>query len=186
MLCVEAFVLMSELRINSVRKRIVDEHEELLHHESAKGVLLASAIILATFGTAAVLMPEDPTGDFSADFEITEVEVEDMDIRGVEASQQELVFIQDYEITNPNLLEADFVGTSYRVEVDGEPVRESYVDGTSTVDSGQNEMLAFETSAPVHEFEGFQEITVEGKKLFEVGNEEFEEYYRHSFTTFLP
>lgn len=177
---------MSELRINSVRERIVDEHEEILEHESAKGLLLATAVLLATFGTAAALMPEDPTGDFSADFEISEVEVEGMDIRGVEASQQELTFVQDYEITNPNLLEADFVGASYRVEIDGEPVRESFVEGTSTVDSGQNEMVAFESNAPVHEFTGFAEVTVEGKKVFEVENREFEEYYRHSFRTFLP
>ncbi len=178
--------MSSELRINSVRKRIVDEHEELLHHESAKGILLATAIILATFGTAAVLMPEDPTGDFSAEFEITNMEIENVHIRGVEASQNELSFVQDYEITNPNLLEAEFVGASYRVEVDGEPVTESFVEGTSVIDSGQNEMVAFEHSAPVEGFEGFEEVTVEGKKVFEVGNREFEKHYRHSFTTFLP
>lgn len=176
-----ALKLMSERRINSVRERIVDEHEELLHHESLKGVLLATGIVLATFGTAAVLMPEGVTGDFSESYEIEGFQIQEATIRNVAVDDSRLSFVQDYEVLNPNYLPAEFDAISYRITVDGEDVKSDYIEADKVIDAGQTDFVAFFHETDIPESNGISVVTVEGKMVFDIGGQSFDRNYMHTF-----
>jgi LEA14-like dessication related protein len=178
---------MSDEEVDSVREKIVESQKQVLDHRSMAELLLATAVVLATFGTAAVLMPEEPTGAFSGDFEIENVQIEDVNIRGVEASETGITFVQDYEIENPNLLQAEFEAASYRINVEGESVDTGHINGVTVIDSGQTEMIALLHETALSErYSGTTPVTVEGKMIFKVGNQEFEKYYRNSFKAEFP
>lgn len=178
---------MEEDSVNSLREKIVDEKQQMLQHKSFAGLLLATGLVLATFGTAAVLMPENPTGAFSGGFEIKDLEVEDVNIRGVETSETGLTFVQDYEITNPNILRAEFQAASYRISIEGESVKTGSIDGEKIFEAGQTEMMALLHETALEEsYSGTTPVTVEGKMIFKVGDREFEKYYRNSFEAEFP
>ena len=184
---VEASKSMEDDRVNSLREKIVDEKQQMLQHKSAAGLLLATGLVLATFGTAAVLMPDDPTGAFSGGFEIQDLQIEDVNIRGVEASDTGLTFVQDYEITNPNILRAEFQAASYRINIEGESVKTGHVDGEKVFEAGQTEMMALLHETALSEtYSGTTPVTVEGNMIFQVGDTEFEKYYRNSFEAEFP
>lgn len=178
---------MDDDRVNSLREKIVDEKQDVLEHKSIAGLLLATGIVLATFGTAAVLMPDDPTGAFSGGFEIQDLEVEDVNIRGVEASDTGLTFVQDYEITNPNILRAKFEVASYRIKIEGETVKKGSINGEKIFEAGQTEMMALiHETALKDRYSGTTPVTVETQMIFNVGDTEFERYYRNSFEAEFP
>lgn len=175
---------MSEMRLNSVRERIVESHSDDLEYESLKGGLLALAVVLATFGSAAVLMPEGVTGDFASqlsDSDIQNFVLEDLDVRDVRVNDGEMDFVQDFEIHNPNIVPAEFQAMSYRAEIGSDVVGDGAVKASKTVDSDQSEMIAVVNEASVDEYSGEQRITVEGKVVFEILGDEYDSNYRHSF-----
>ncbi|WP_414837328.1 hypothetical protein ACK3SF_03615 [Candidatus Nanosalina sp. VS9-1] len=178
---------MPDEEADSVREKIVDRQKQVMEHKSMAGLLLATAVVLATFGTAAMLMPDNPTGSFSGDFRIQNVQIEDVNIRGVEASETGLTFVQDYEISNPNLLRAEFKAASYRVNVEGESVDTGHINGETVIDTGQSEMIALLHETALSErYRGTTPVTVEGKMVFQIGDTEFERYYRNSFEAEFP
>jgi|GEM_PF-1754124 len=173
---------MSKLRLDSVRKRIVDEHSEALEYESLKGGLLALAVVLATFGSAAVLMPNSVTGDFSAGLNLENFRIDDTDILEVDMKDGKMMFVQDFEITNPNIVPAYFDAMSYRAQVNGETIGEGALKASKTIDAGQTEMLPIRNKASTEGLEGTKNVSVEGKLVFEIGGKEFDRNYRYFFT----
>ena len=173
---------MSKLRLDSVRERIVEEHSEALEYESLKGGLLALAVVLATFGSAAVLMPDNMTGDFSAGLDLENFRIDDTDILEVNMRGDTMTFVQDFEITNPNIVPAHFDAMSYRAQVNGETIGEGTVKASKTIDAGQTEMLPIRNEASTEGLEGTKNVSVEGKLVFEIGEREFDRNYRYFFT----
>ena len=173
---------MSELRLNSVRKRIVEEHSDKLEYESLKGALLATAVIIGTFGSAAVLMPDDVTGDFSAGLGLETFQIEDTDILEAHVRGDELMFVQDFEIHNPNVVTAEFDAMSYRAQIDGETIGKGSLKTSGQVEAGETDKIAVVNQASADGLEGTKEISVEGKLVFEIAGEKFDRNYRYFFT----
>lgn len=173
---------MSKIRLDSVRKRIVEEHSEALEYESLKGGLLALALVIGTFGSAAVLMPDDVTGDFSAGLDLQSFSIVDADIMEVNFEGSEMIFVQNFEIKNPNIVPAKFDAMSYRAQVDGETIGEGKLKGSRIVESGQTDMVAIQNKASTKGLEGTKEVSVEGKLVFSIAGKEFDRNYRYFFT----
>lgn len=173
---------MSKSRLDSIRKSIVERQSKTLEYESLKGGLLALAVVIGTFGSAAVLMPNDVTGDFSAGLNLESFQIEDTNILEVNMRGDKMIFVQDFEIKNPNVLPARFEAMSYRAQIDGETIGKGKLKASEVIEAGKTQMLTIANEASKEGIEGTKDISVEGKLVFNIGGEEFDQNYRYFFT----
>ncbi|MFB6242404.1 MAG: hypothetical protein ABEJ36_06420 [Candidatus Nanosalina sp.] len=177
---------------DSVRKRIVKKQEESLTHEN-RNALLAAALMLSFFGSAAVVMPStgSPTGLFSGNIQIESPDVQEISIRQVNLESNELSFIFDSRIRNPNLVEVKLTGVLYEIKVDGRTIKREFKDGSTVIAAGDTGYVI-----TVHhlDFSGVPKgkifyreasngsgVTIEGIMKFSVAGTEYSEPFRRSF-----
>jgi len=122
-------------RLESVRKKVIDKHEESLTPKDLGEAILAIGFMLSFFGSAAVLMPSQgsPTGLFSGEFEIQQPDMRTADLRNVESYHNGVDFVHDAEVYNPNLFEAELERAIYEIKINGNTISRGVTEGSTTI-----------------------------------------------------
>lgn len=125
----------NDSRLESVRKRVIEKHEEAHAPEDLGEALLAIGFMLSFFGSAAVLMPSQgsPTGLFSGEFELQSPDVETAQIRNVDASNSRISFVHDAEVQNPNIVATELDQVIYEIKINGNTVARGTRDGSTVI-----------------------------------------------------
>jgi LEA14-like dessication related protein len=180
--------------LESIRQKIVEDHEESLTPKEMGEALLATAFMLSFFGSAAVLMPSGgtATGMFSGSLSVDAPVVEDSDIRSITVEDSGIAFVQDSEVYNPNIVEAELQRITYEVIVDGETIARGAREGSTVIPAKDDRMIALGHSLDLRGVTGSEEIiesvssgeeavTVEGVMQFRSGGSLVMETYSRTF-----
>jgi LEA14-like dessication related protein len=180
--------------LESIRKNIVEQHEEEVTPKEMGEALLATAFMLGFFGSAAVLMPSgaSPTGMFSGSLTVDAPVVEDSTIRSVGLEGDRLSFIHDSEVYNPNVVEAELQKITYEIIIDGKTVARGVQEGTTFIPAKDDRMVAVEHvldlsgvsnggSILTDVASGRDSVKVEGFMQFRSGGETVVETYSREF-----
>lgn len=167
-------------RLESVRKNVIDKHEESLTPKDLGEAILAVGFMLSFFGSAAVLMPSQgsPTGLFSGEFEIQQPDMRTGQLRDVEVYHNGIDFVHDAEVYNPNMFEAELERAIYEIKINGNTISRGVMDGSTVVPADSVRNVATEHTLNFNAVPGgsqvFQKIvsgetpvTVEGALEFD-------------------
>ena len=122
-------------RLESVRKTVIDKHEESLTPKDFGEAILAIGFMLSFFGSAAVLMPSQgsPTGLFSGEFEIEQPDMRTANLVDIEDYHNGVDFVHDAEVYNPNVFEVELERAIYEIKINGNTVSRGVTEGSTTI-----------------------------------------------------
>ena len=180
----------------SLRKELVEKHEQTLKPREMGEVLLVTALVISFFGSASVLMPSDssvsPTGMFSGDLEIDSPVIRDSQLISQDIQNDKISFVHDSEVYNPNIVEASLEEVVYTIKSDGEVIQRTTKQGSTVIPARKTRMVS-----TLHEInlEGVSDgeevvqnlssgenwITVEGDMIFTSAGTEVTESFSKNY-----
>ena len=171
-------------KLESVRKEIIDKHEDSLASKELGIAIMALALTIGFFGSSPALMPsqETATGMFSGDLEIRSPVVERMEFRDKEVHDTGFSLVLDAEVRNPNVLNAELKNIVYQIKADGDTIKADVKPGSSNLEAKGSEMVAtqyaveFSGISNVEEVirkfeEGERKVSIDGTYRFEIAGE---------------
>jgi LEA14-like dessication related protein len=183
---------LPESEKDEIRRGIVEDIESSLGSRHHGELLLVIGLILATFGSAAALMPdsESVTGNFAGTLQVQEPAIESTDIRLIDKEGNHLTFVVDQEVVNPNIVDMEVETIAFRVDAGSETVKRYSIDGDTVIESESSEMIASKVSIDMSKLvsgeRSFEETTddmkVEGAIRFSSAGEIFDRTFLKRFS----
>ncbi|NMJ76959.1 hypothetical protein GLU64_00915 [Nanohaloarchaea archaeon] len=146
---------------DSVRQRVVEKQKKALSSSESGYAILTLALTIGFFGSSAVLMPSDQsvTGMFSGQTELQQPVVRDTEIRAEGLSNDEVSFVADSEIFNPNFVQAEMKEIDYRILLDEDTVKRGQVLGSSVIPPEESRMSAVKYTLDMSGISDSRQIT---------------------------
>lgn len=178
---------------DSLRGSIIQKQRKKLDSSEVHHAVLALALTIGFFGSSAVLMPsqESVTGMFSGQTDLQQPRIQGIEVRSQEFSNNEISFVLDSRVFNPNIVGAETKTIDYDIVVDGETVKRGEVVGSTSFRPKDAGMSAVEYELDVSGISNSQEfvsdirtgeadLVVEGTMSFNVAEQHFEAPFRYN------
>ena len=173
-------------RKKKLHEGAVSRLEESLEDHRYLELLLVVSLVISTFGSALVLMPEEgAVGEFHEPFDVEKPVFYTPTTETLDVEDGNLQLFVDIRVRNPNDLTAEIESVNYRTYMGSENLEVESVRGSTSIPPGSEKIVTLKADTEAAELvsedrsfsEGLEKLRVEGVMTVSVSAARFKNHF---------